>query len=366
MTMPSSVAASSAPAFATLAVTDVRRDTANSVVVTLDAGGDDRFRFVHGQHLTFSRNFDDVGVRRSYSICSSAQSGELAVGIKRVEGGVFSTWANTELAEGDQLRVMTPTGSFTHTLDPAAARSYTLVAAGSGITPIASIAATVLEAEPASVVTLLQIDQTLASIMLLPEIEALRNWYLGRLRIWHVLTREPTDSPLLSGRPDGPRFEAFIDSGMLDEAPDHVFVCGPEEVVETVRAVYEARGTDPDLVHDELFTSAQVGRIESAGPAVVSDGAIPVATGSAVLHGRRLAFAMYEGDTVLDAAQRVRHDVPFSCRAGVCSSCRAHLTEGEVTMGVTHGLVPGDADGGFILTCQAHPTSSMITVDFDR
>ncbi len=355
-----------APTFALLPVIEFRHDTAASVVVTLDPGDDPRFRFVHGQHLTFRREFDGVEVRRSYSICAPAPDGALRVAIKLVDGGVFSTWANRELAVGDELDVMSPTGHFTCDLQPDAARSHVMIAAGSGITPILSIASTVLASEPRSSVTLLQVNQTTASIMLLEEVEALHNRYLGRLQIWNVLTREPTVSELFTGRPDRERFTQFFTLGVLPTSPSEVFVCGPEELVATVREAYREQDVDPAHVHDELFTSSQMGRVASAGPREVAATASPIATGAAVLHGRETTFAVYEGDSVLDAAQRARPDVPFSCRAGVCSTCRAFLSDGQVEMEVTHGLVPGEAEAGYVLTCQSRPTTPTVRVDFDR
>ncbi len=354
-----------APTFATLTVSAVERDTADSVVVTLDTGGDERFRFAHGQHLTFRRTFDDVEVRRSYSVCATAPDGVLRVAIKRVSGGVFSTWATTELEAGVDLDVMTPTGHFTHDLAPTLARRYAVIAAGSGITPIYSIAATILAEEPDSVVSLLCVNSTSNSIMLLDDVEALRNRYLGRLQIWNVLTQEATEIPLLEGRPDATRIGAMIRVGVLPAEPDHVFVCGPEGLVASVRTGYLAAGVAADVIHDELFTNSQVGRV-SLAPQEIEQGEKPIGTGSAILHGRATTFNIYEGDTILDAAQRSRPDAPFSCRAGVCSTCRAHLDEGDVEMGVTHGLVPGEEQAGYILTCQASPKSTNVRVDFDR
>jgi len=364
MNAPQAGAAIQAPVFVGLRVAQLRRDTADSVVVRFEAP-DERFRFAHGQHLTLRRSFDGTEIRRSYSICSPAPDGALQVAIKRVEGGVFSTWANSELREGDEIDVMTPTGRFTSELDPASARRYLLVAAGSGITPVISIAATVLAGEPESQVCLLVVNRTSASIMLLTEIEALRNRFLGRVQIWHMLTREHTDVPLLSGRPDRERLEALAAAGILPSCPDEVFVCGPVELVGVVREFCEADGTDPACVHDELFTTPQSGRLDSGGPRRLDPKAPAVGSGAAILHGRRTTFEIYEGDTVLDAASRVRPDAPFSCRAGVCSTCRARLTEGEVTMAVTHGLVPGEKEAGYILSCQATPTTPHVTVDYD-
>lgn len=361
---PAVRATKQAPVFVGLRVAQLRRDTADSVVVRFQTP-DERFRFAHGQHLTLRRSFDGTEIRRSYSICSPAPDGPLQVAIKRVDGGVFSTWANSELREGDEIDVMTPTGRFTSDLDPAAARRYVLVSAGSGITPVHSIAATVLAGEPRSQVCLLVVNRTSESIMLLDETEALRSRFLGRVQIWHMLTRERTDVPLLSGRPDRRRLEALAEAGIVPTSADEVFVCGPSGLVAVVREFYEGNGADPGRVHDELFTTPQSGRLDSGARRRVGRTAVTVGSGAVILHGRQSSFAVHDGDTVLDAASRVRPDAPFSCRSGVCSTCRARLVEGEVTMAVEHGLVPGEKEAGYILCCQAIPVSARVLVDFD-
>ena len=354
-----------APGFAPLTVVDVDRDTPESVLLTLDAGADPAYRFAHGQYLTFRHEIDDVEIRRSYSICSAAPDGVLRVGIKRVDGGAFSTWATSAVRVGDTLEAMPPMGSFTHELDPTTARSYVLVAGGSGITPIYSIAATILATEPDARVTLLQVDSSTSSIMLLDDVEALRNRYLDRFRVWRQLTRESTGLDVLSGRPDEKSLTACIERGLLDTEPDHVFLCGPEPLVELVRKVYAMHGLPDTSIHTELFTTAQTGRARRRATGPVDESVTPVGSGTATLEGRSVEFAVYEGDTILDAVQRVRPDVPYACQAGVCSTCRAHLGDGEVEMEATYGLVPGEEDAGFILTCQAVPTTSTVAVDFD-
>lgn len=354
-----------AAAFHPLKVTDVERDTPESVILTLDAGDDPAFSFVHGQYLTFRHEVDGVELRRSYSICAAAPHGALRVGIKRVDGGAFSTWATSAVRAGDVLEAMPPMGAFTHELDPSAARSYVLVAGGSGITPVYSIAATVLATEPQSSVTLLQIDSTTSTIMLLDDVEALRNQYLDRFRVWRQLTRESTGIDLLSGRPDAESLSACIERGILDADPDHVFLCGPEPVVALVREVYTTRGLPDERIHAELFTSAQAGRARRRASGPVDESVAPVGSGTALLEGRRTDFAIYDGDTILEAVQRARPDVPYACEAGVCSTCRAHLDEGAVEMAATFGLVPGEEAAGFVLTCQAVPTTATVAVDFD-
>lgn len=351
--------------FSTLTVTEVERDTPESVILTLAAVDRDAFRFAHGQYLTFRREVDDVELRRSYSICSPAPSGALRVGIKRVDGGAFSTWATSAVQVGDELEALPPMGSFTHELDPATRRSYVLVAGGSGITPIYSVAATILENEPQSLVTLLQVDRTTGTIMLLDDVEGLRNRFLDRFRVWRQLTREDPGMELLSGRPDVASVEACIERGLLDAEPDHVFICGPQSIVEAVQAVYADHGLAPERIHTELFTTAQRGRAQQRARGPVDESITPIGSGTVLMEGRSAEFSLYEGDTILEAVQRVRPDVPYSCEAGVCSTCRARLADGAVEMETTYGLVPGDEDAGFILTCQAVPTTSTVAVDFD-
>ncbi|MEM8705945.1 MAG: 2Fe-2S iron-sulfur cluster-binding protein [Actinomycetota bacterium] len=349
--------------FHPLTVTDIERDTPSSVLVTLQAP-DGELPFVHGQYLTFRREIDGVELRRSYSICSPAD-GALRVGIKRVDGGAFSTWATSALQVGETVDAMTPMGHFTHELDPTAARTYTLIAGGSGITPIYSIAATILAAEPASVVTLLQVDQSTSTIMLLDDVEDLRNLHLDRFRVWRQLTREPQPLDLLDGRPTVESYLAGVDRGLFPASPDHVFICGPEPIVELATEVHERLGLAPEQIHTERFTAAQTGRAPARARGPIDDSVEPIATGQVTLEGRTSTYAVLPGDTLLSAIQRSRPEVPFACEAGVCSTCRARITDGSAEMAATYGLVPGEEDAGYVLTCQATPTAGTVSVDFD-
>ncbi len=361
---PTDAAGSAADAagFAACTVSEVRPDT-DAVVLTLTPPEGIDLPFVHGQHLVFRREIDGVEIRRSYSLCSPA-GGPLQVAVRLVPGGAFSTWANTELAIGDTVDVLAPSGRFTHELDPSAARRYLLVAGGSGITPILSIAATVLASEPEARVTLLYVNSSTATTMLLDEVEALRNRFLGRFDLWYAFTREATALDLLDGRPDAERFVALTERGILPTMPDLVFLCGPEGLVEAATEGLTMVGADPSAIHAELFSAGE-GRLARPAPRVVADDAEPVATASLRLHGRTTEVPLFDGDTVLEAAQRVRPDVPYSCRAGVCSTCRAHLDVGEVTMDISHGLDPSEVDAGYVLTCRAVPTTPEVTVDYD-
>jgi ring-1,2-phenylacetyl-CoA epoxidase subunit PaaE len=350
--------------FHPMEVVDVERDTDESVVITVDPGTEE-MPFAHGQHLTLRHFFDDVEVRRSYSICSTAPDGPLRVAIKRVPGGTFSTWAHESITVGDRIDVMAPAGHFTHHLDPDAARRYALLAAGSGITPVLSIMSTILAGEPRSSVELLYINRTSRSTMLLEDLEDLRDRHLGRVRISYLFTREPTQAELLSGRPDRRRLDELISVGLLPADVDQAFLCGPLELTNAARDALVEAGLPAERIHRELFTGAQLGSPPPMAPRVIDETMSVVATGSATLHGREIDIEFYDGDSVLDAMQRVRPDTPFSCRSGVCSTCQAKLVSGTVDMAVNYGLEAGDIDRGYVLTCQSTPTSAVVTVNYD-
>jgi ring-1,2-phenylacetyl-CoA epoxidase subunit PaaE len=349
--------------FIPLRVVAIEHDTEDSVVVTFDRGTE-RLRFEHGQHLTLRRDFDGVELRRSYSICSRAPDGPLRVAIRRVPGGVFSSWAATELAVGDEIDALPPLGHFTHRIDPASARSYTALAAGSGITPILSIVATILAAEPESRVSLLYVNRTSRSAMLLDELLDVRDRNLGRLSITFAFTREETGGELLSGRPDRERIERWIAAGILPTDSDHAFLCGPIDMTTDVREALIAAGMPAEHIHREVFTTKQQGTATLA-PQEITEASVVVATGRATLHGRTSTFELYDGDSVLDAVQRERPDAPFSCRSGVCSTCQAVVRDGAVDMAVNYGLTDDEVARGYVLTCQSKPTTPAIDVDYD-
>jgi ring-1,2-phenylacetyl-CoA epoxidase subunit PaaE len=349
--------------FTPLRVSAIAHDTDDSVVVTFDPG-ERRVRFEHGQHLTLRRSFDGVELRRSYSICSRAPDGPLRVAIRRVPGGVFSTWASTELAVGDHIDALQPLGHFTHRIDPGTARTYTALAAGSGITPILSIVSTILAAEPESRVSLVYVNRTSLSTMLLDELHAVRDRHLGRLAIAFAFTREDTGGELLSGRPDRDRIDGWIAAGLLPADADHAFLCGPIEMTNDVRDALTEAGMPAEQIHREVFTTKQQGTAVLA-PQEITEQSIVAASGQATLNGRTSTFELYEGDSVLDAVQRVRPDAPFSCRSGVCSTCQAVVRNGAVDMEVNYGLTDDEVARGYVLTCQARPTTSELSVDYD-
>jgi ring-1,2-phenylacetyl-CoA epoxidase subunit PaaE len=303
-------------------------------------------------------------VRRSYSICSTAPSGSLRIAIREVPNGVFSTWATRELKPGDVVEVTSPAGHFTHAIDTTTGRRYTFLAAGSGITPLYSIMSTILEREPESRLTLLYVNRTAMTTMLLDDLHDLRDRHLGRVSIGFLFTREESDSRLLSGRPDRRRLDELVAAGLLPADADHAFLCGPIELTTGARDALVAAGMAADRIHREIFTTKQQGMVQLA-PQEVTETSVVVATGRATLHGRSVTFDMFAGDSVLDAVQRVRPDAPFSCRSGVCSTCQAVVRDGSVEMATNYGLSDEEVGRGYVLTCQSRPTTDHVEVDFD-
>lgn len=353
--------------FHPLTIADVRRETEDTISVAFAVPEAVRaaFAFAHGQHLTLRATIGGAEVRRSYSICSGLDDGELRVAIKRVPGGLFSTHANETLKPGAVLDVMTPMGRFTTPLDPAAARTYLAFAAGSGITPVLSILKTVLAREPKSRFVLVYGNRTVSSILFREDLEDLKNRHLGRLSIHHALSREPDESGLLTGRIDAALVEEVCRRLVDPKAVDAVFVCGPQGMIEAVRGALAAQGTDPARVHVELFTtdSATV-RHEAAKPVEAAAGDACDVT--VLLDGKQKRFPMpFGGDVILDAAHRHGADLPYSCKSGVCCTCRAKLVEGRVDMAQNHSLEAWEVEAGYILACQSRPLTGRVVVDFD-
>ncbi len=358
------------PTFHPLTITDVRRETEDTISVAFAVPEAVRpaFAFAHGQHLTLRATIGGEEVRRSYSICSGLDDGELRVAIKRVPGGLFSTHANENLRPGAVLDVMTPMGRFTTPLDPGAARTYLAFAAGSGITPVLSILKSVLAREPRSRFVLVYGNRTVSSILFREELEDLKNRHLGRLSIHHALSREPDESGLLSGRIDAALVEEVCRTLVDPRGVDAVFVCGPQGMIEAVRTALAAHGTDPARIHVELFTTGIAAdstpvRREAPKPEAAAGDACDV---TVLLDGKRKRFPVpFGGDVILDAAHRHGADLPYSCKSGVCCTCRAKLVEGKVDMAQNYSLEAWEVEAGYILTCQSRPLTERVVVDFD-
>ncbi len=360
----------SALKFYSLKVIDVRQETADCVSVALEVLPHLRelFRFLPGQYLTFKHQIDGIEIRRSYSICSSPTDGELRVAIKKVTDGRFSGYANSLLKAGDELEVMPPMGKFTpHNADHKQ-KHYLAFASGSGITPIMSIMKTVLETEPTCNFTLVYGNRSRTSVIFREAIEALKNTYMDRLRLYHVLSREYMEVPLFSGRIDADRCREFcrilIDVQTVDEA----FLCGPESMVLGVRDELLQLGLNPDHVHIELFTSPDQAKPKADQLVKEARGSQgPSSKVSITLDGTTFDMDVpFEGETILDAALRHGADLPYACKGGVCCTCRALVTEGEIAMDVNYSLEHYEVEQGFVLTCQSHPRTERVIIDFDQ
>ncbi len=356
-----------APSFHPLTIRECRRETADTVSIAFDVPPDlaDRYRFIQGQYLTLKTRLDGVEIRRSYSICSGVDEGELRVAVKRVEGGLFSTHANQSLAPGAVIDVMTPMGRFHTPLDPGAAKTYAAFAAGSGITPILSIVKTVLAREPNSRVLLVYGNRTVSSIIFREELEDLKNRFMGRLSVHHVLSREPEEAGLLSGRIGGDLVRDLCGGPLNPGTLDAVFLCGPQPMVEEVRDALTASGTAADRIHLELFGTPAGARPARDLP-VATDTPTDAATIAILQDGKRREFTLaYDGDSILDAAHRHGADLPYSCKSGVCCTCRAKLREGKVAMAENYSLEPWEVEAGYVLTCQSRPLTERVVIDFD-
>ena len=353
------------PKFHTLKIAAITRETDDTVSLSFHIPSDLKtdYSYLSGQYLTLRTTINGEDTRRSYSLCSAPFESEVRVAIKKVENGVFSTYANQSLHVGDELMVMTPAGGFLHSPEMSAKKSYALFAAGSGITPVISIAKSVLHSEPASDVTLFYGNKQFGSIIFREELEALKNQYIDRLRVIHILSRESLGNAIQKGRIDREKTGKLFDAFLKNQPVDAVFVCGPEQMILAVKDVMAEKGVDPSAIHFELFTSGaaakQTKSVDSNEPKVESNVTV-------ILDGDELDLALDStGDTILDAAQKAGADLPFACKGGVCCTCKAKIIEGTARMDVNYALEKDEVDAGYILTCQAHPTSEKLVVSFD-
>ncbi|WP_299472452.1 1,2-phenylacetyl-CoA epoxidase subunit PaaE [uncultured Roseibium sp.] len=355
--------------FHSLEVTDIRRDTRDAVVVTLkpEDADVDAFTFIQGQYLTFRRDFDGEELRRSYSICAGLDEGCLKVGIKRVEGGAFSTFANEQLKVGDRLEVMKPMGRFYTELDPSSAKSYLGFAGGSGITPVLSIIKTVLAREPESTFTLIYANRQTSSIMFREELEDLKNRYLGRLSLIHILETEAQEIDLFTGRIDAEKMEMLFRLWIDADEVDTAFICGPEPMMLTIADSLRTHGLSDEQIRFELFASSQPGRAKAKARSEAAAAAAGTCEVSVTLDGTTRNFQMEkDGTSVLEAAIENSIDAPFSCKAGVCSTCRAKVIEGEVEMETNHALEDYEVRAGYVLSCQCLPVSDKVVISYDE
>jgi ring-1,2-phenylacetyl-CoA epoxidase subunit PaaE len=357
---------SSIPRFHRLAVSDLRRESSDAVSLTFaipQALADD-YRFAPGQYLTLRTTMDGAEVRRSYSICSGPDDGELRIAVKKVDGGAFSSWAADELKQGDELDVMTPTGRFGVAPAPGDARIFVGFAAGSGITPILSIVKGVLAREPLGRFFLFYGNRSTGGMLFREALEELKDRFMQRLSLFHVISGEEQDIPILHGRLDGEKVRVLLRSLVPAASVDHVFICGPTGMSEDIEATCRDVGIAAERIHVERFVSEFGGKPRAK--AVVPVTAPPRAIASLIIDGKRREVPVAEGEAILDAALRAGMDLPFACKGGMCSTCRAKLVEGDARMEVNYSLEPWELSAGFILTCQARPTTEKVVVDYDH
>ncbi|MFJ7053849.1 1,2-phenylacetyl-CoA epoxidase subunit PaaE [Streptomyces albidoflavus] len=361
---PAAVPARRRPRFHALRVAAVEPLCEDAAAVTFEVPDAlaEAFAFAPGQSLTVRRTVDGRDERRSYSLCAPVGAAP-RIGVRVVPDGLFSTWLVREVRPGDVVDVMEPTGLFTPALGEPG--HHVLVAAGSGITPMLSIAASVLAGHPEARVTLLYGNRRSGTVMFADELADLKDRYADRFQVAHILSREPREAEILSGRLDADRLAALVPALLEVADTDHWWLCGPHGMVRDAQALLERLGVPGDRVHQELFFAddqeepAPVRRDEDALP----EG--PVSEVTLVLDGRSSAFPASRAETVLDGAQRVRPDMPFACKGGVCGTCRAKVTSGEAEMRRNFALEEAEVEQGYVLTCQTRPVSEQVTVDFD-
>jgi ring-1,2-phenylacetyl-CoA epoxidase subunit PaaE len=345
--------------FHPLRVAGVQRLCDDAAAVTFEVPPElaEEYAFAPGQSLTLRRIVDGREERRSYSICAPA-GGRLRIGVREVAGGLFSGWLVRGVRPGDEVEVLPPTGAFTP--DLATPGYHVLVAAGSGITPVLSVAASVL-AHPDAQVALLYGNRRTDTVMFAEELADLKDAHHTRLDLVHVLSREPREAELFTGRLDAAKLRTLLPLLVEVAAVDHWWLCGPFGMVTDAQAVLAELGVPRSRVHQELFYVEDV----APEPTRHVDAAVEGAEVTVVLDGRSTVVAVPSGTTVLEGAQRVRPDLPFACKGGVCGTCRARLTAGEVDMRRNFALEKSELDAGFVLTCQSLPTTPTVTVDYD-
>lgn len=350
--------------FYPLKISDIRRETPECVSIAFEVPPalQETFHFIQGQYLTLRAELGGEEVRRSYSLCSSPLEKEWRVAVKKVDGGLFSTFANEQLKTGQVLEVAPPDGRFfPNGLAADTAANYVFFAAGSGITPVISIIKTVLKQSPETQVTLVYGNRKAGSVIFREAIDGLKNKYLGRFQVIHILSQERVDVPWQSGRIDAQRLTQLFEKLPDLLKADQFFICGPEAMIHSVREALESRQIAKAHIHLELFGTSQ-GYAKKSQQKVSET---VVATAEIRLDGVRFDVPIHEGQAILDAALAAGADLPFACKGGVCCTCRAKLTEGKVEMDANYALDEEEVEAGFILTCQAHPKTSVLKVDFD-
>ncbi len=355
------------PVFYPLRISHIEKQTQQAVSIEFDIPEDLRpaFSYLPGQYLTIKHNLNGEEVRRNYSLCSSPAENKWVIAVKKVAGGAFSTYANEGLKAGDTLEVMPPMGKFTPVADPAPSKHVVAFAAGSGITPILSILKATLAGDAGSSFTLIYGNRSRSSIIFKEEIEALKNRYINRLAVYHVLSREKTDSEINYGRIDAAKCEQIFRQLVDIRSVGAFYLCGPEEMSDAVKQVLLSKGVEEPKIRLELFSTAnRAKRVKSNLTQTPDDQ--PKSRVTVLLDGIESSFDLaFDSDPILDAAIHEGIEVPYACKGGMCCTCKAKLVKGEVEMEVHYGLEHDEIAAGYILTCQSHPKTAEVLVDYD-
>jgi ring-1,2-phenylacetyl-CoA epoxidase subunit PaaE len=351
--------------FHTLTIADVRRETADAISVAFRVPVPlaEMFRFRPGQYLTLRATIDGEELRRTYSICAAPVDNELRICIKRVPDGAFSTWAHAALRVGDALDVMPPGGRFGLPPAPGTPRTIAAFAAGSGITPVMSVLRATLAEEPESRFFLFYGNRSRSDIIFRDALEDLKDRYLTRLSVFHVLSREEQDVPVLNGHLDAAKARLLLQHVLPADAIDQCLVCGPQPMIEDLARTLPTLGVPAGHIHVERFTPGEGGRRRARTAAAVAP---PRAIATVICDGMRSEIPIAEGETVIDAAIRAGRNLPYACRGGMCCTCRAKLLEGQVAMDVNYSLEPWELAAGYVLTCQARPMTERVMLDYDQ
>ncbi len=353
--------------FHKLRVAEVKRETPDAVSVRFDLPDNlrDIFKFKAGQHLTFRREVGGEELRRNYSVCVSPSEGVLKIGVKKIAGGAFSGWVNDELKAGDEVEVMAPHGSFCWPFDDAARRTYVAFAGGSGITPILSLLKTALAMEPRSQFTLFYGNRTSLGVMFLEEIAALKDRYLDRLQVFHFLEDEEEEIELFNGRLDRAKADEILSTLVRTEDVDAFFVCGPGPMMDAIEEALVAKGVEKPRILIERFTTGPLSAAQAAAARALEEKAAGLKM-SVTLNGRRMNVSFDpEKHSILDNVRAAGLPAPFACKGGVCATCRAKVTAGEVSMKVNYGLSAEEIAEGYVLTCQATPLTEGVALTYD-
>ncbi|WP_371168183.1 2Fe-2S iron-sulfur cluster-binding protein [Aliiroseovarius sp. 2305UL8-7] len=351
--------------FHNLTVTDIQKTIRDAVVVTLTPDEPHAFDYTQGQYITFRRDFEGQELRRSYSICSGLDDGKLQVGIKRVDGGAFSTWANEDLKQGDTIEAMSPMGNFFVPIAPDTDRHYLGFAGGSGITPVLSIIKTTLAREPDAQFTLVYANKAVTTIMFREELEDLKNRHIGRFNVIHILESDAQDIDLFTGLVDEAKCAQLFNSWIDIKSVDTAFICGPEPMILGIAKALRNHGLTDAQIKFELFASSQPGRATKKATrtsTATKDGVEAVIS----MDGASRTISMDGETSILDAALANDMDAPFACKAGVCSTCRCKVIEGDVDMIANHALEDYEVEKGYVLSCQSYVRSGKVIVDYDQ